>query len=89
MVEMVTSLVLSPRRRTPATDGGEEAWLRGVVPCLGTNFLLNEGTLKFGAGGDALRANVSGILDGVGSTETGSVREGVGIGGETGDIYSD
>lgn len=47
----------------------------GTGPDLGTNFLLKDGTLKFGAGGDALRVNVSGILVDGWATEIGSVRE--------------
>jgi hypothetical protein len=30
---------------------------------LDANFLLNKGTLKFGAGGEALRTRVSGMLE--------------------------
>jgi hypothetical protein len=96
-------LVLWPRRRAPATDGGEEGWLIGAGPTLGTNFLLKDGTLKFGAGGDALRVNVSGIsvegwAIGIGSVreveveveaDTEAEAEPVGPGDERGDIYSD
>jgi hypothetical protein len=59
-LEKLKSPVLSPRRRTPARGAGAE----GGGPGLDTNFLLNEGTLKFGAGGEALRTNESDILGG-------------------------
>jgi hypothetical protein len=62
MLEMLKSPMLSPRRRTPARGAGGEP--KGGGPGLATNFLLNEGTLKFGAGGEALRTNESGILGG-------------------------
>lgn len=62
MPEMLKSPILSPRRRTPASGAGGEA--KGGGPGLATNFLLNEGTLKFGAGGEALRTNESGTLGG-------------------------
>lgn len=55
----ILNSVLSPRRRTPATDEGWP-WIIGVGPGLAANFLLNNGTLKLGAGGEALRANSSG-----------------------------
>lgn len=92
-------LVLWPRRRAPATDGGEEGWLIEPGPGLGTNFLLKDGTLKFGAGGEALRVSVSGISVEGWATGIGSVREveveveaeaePVGPGDERGDICSD
>lgn len=62
MLEALKSPMLSPRRRTPARGAGGET--NGGGPGLATNFLLNEGTLKFGAGGEALRTNESGILGG-------------------------
>jgi hypothetical protein len=62
MLEMLKSPILSPHRRTLARGAGGEA--KGGGPGLATNFLLNEGTLKFGAGGEALRTSASGILGG-------------------------
>lgn len=83
---MEKSVTLSPRRRTPATDCWE--WDVGVGPCLGTNFLLNEGTLKFGAGGEALRARGSGLEGGeLGWVD--SVREVKGITCDFGDANKD
>ena len=47
-----------PCRTNPFNDEGGEAWM-GIGPPFGTNFLLNEGTLKFGAGGEADRTSAS------------------------------
>lgn len=62
-LEILMSFLLSPRRSTPGPAGGENCEI-GAGPGLGTNFLLNEGTLKFGAGGEALRTTVSGTAGG-------------------------
>ena len=64
MFEMLKFPVLSSRRRVPGPgpdNGGEVVW-EMEVPWRGVNFLLNDGTLKFGAGGDAHRTRPSGIL---------------------------
>lgn len=41
-----------------------EPWETGKGPGLEANFLLNDGTLKFGAGGEALRIRGSGTKEG-------------------------
>lgn len=62
MVETLMSVLLSPRRENSGPVEG--VCDMGADPCLGTNFLLNKGTLKFGAGGEALRTRVSGTVGG-------------------------
>ena len=84
ILEMLKSPILSPRRRTPAKGAGGEA--KGGGPGLDTNFLLNEGTLKFGAGGEALRINESGILGGDWLCRIDSVRGTAGKSDGFGDI---
>lgn len=74
----------STRRENALLDKGGEACEIGTGPPLGTNFLLNEGTLKFGAGGDALRMRVSGT-DGEGACRS-SITSVMGRGGGIGDI---
>ena len=61
-LEVEKSVVLSSRRRTPALDG--EPWGIGRGPVLEANFLLNDGRLKFGAGGEALRMRGSAAKEG-------------------------
>lgn len=87
ILEMLKSPILSPRRRTPAKGAGGGA--KGGGPGLDTNFLLNEGTLKFGAGGEALRINESGILSGDWLCRIASVRGTAGKSDGFGDIYRD
>jgi hypothetical protein len=72
----------STRRENALLDRGGEACEIGTGPPLGTNFLLNKGTLKFGAGGDALRMMVSGT----GGEEACSITSVMGRGGGIGDI---
>lgn len=74
----VGNSVLSSRRRTPATDDGWEVEI-GKGPCLAANFVLNEGTLKLGAGGEALLTSPSEKVDAGELGCTCSVRVGTGI----------
>jgi hypothetical protein len=77
----------SPRRENAFPDKGGDACEIGTGPPLGTNFLLNEGTLKFGAGGDAHRIKCSGT-GGEGASRS-SITSVMGRGGGIGDIYTD
>lgn len=73
MLEKLMSVLLSPRRVAPEPANGGYCETE-VGPCLGTNFLLKEGTLKFGAGGEVLRVKVSGMVGGDWPNGTASAR---------------